>query len=295
MNAASAPSSNRGPGAEIVQLILDDAAKGNISIHPLRGNLSVLMGSGGNVGILTGPEGTLLVDAGIEVSRPKIAETLVTAGVGPLHKLINTHWHFDHTSGNNWVHSAGATIIAHENTRKHLSVMTRVEGWRRNFPAPPGGALPTVVFSQDFTVRHNGLAIELRYYGPAHTDADISVRFGDADILFVGDTWWNGVYPFIDYSTGGSVDAMIRACEWNLANTTDETLIVPGHGPAGHKAELAVFRDMLVVNREIVAALKKQGRSVEEAIALNPTAEYDAAWGSMVPPGLFVESVYASL
>jgi glyoxylase-like metal-dependent hydrolase (beta-lactamase superfamily II) len=152
-----------------------------------------------------------------------------------------------------------------------------------------------VVFETENILDFNGTTIALKYYGPCHTDCDISVNLANADVLFVGDTWWNGVYPFIDYSTGGSIDGMIRASEENLAKATDKTILVPGHGPAGHKAELVVFRDMLVAIRAKVAALKKQGHSLEEVIALNPTAAYDDQWGSLVPPPLFTEVVYATV
>jgi glyoxylase-like metal-dependent hydrolase (beta-lactamase superfamily II) len=134
----------------------------------------------------------------------------------------------------------------------------------------------------------------LKYYGPAHTDGDISVTFAEANIVHVADTYWNGIYPFIDYSTGGSIDGMIAASDANLAATTDETLIIPGHGnPISNKAELKEFRDMLVSIRENVANLKRQGRSRDEAVAAKPTAAYDAKWGQFViDPGFFTRLVY---
>src|SRR5262249_9133399 len=160
--------------------------------------------------------------------------------------LINTHWHTDHTNGNAWLHSVGAAITAHENTRKHLSVATRVEGWSFTFPAAPAGALPAKVFKTSYEMRVNDTHIAMKYYGPAHTDSDISVYFTEADVFHAGDTWWNGVYPFIDYSTGGSIDGAIRAAEANLAAVDGMTIVIPGHGPVGEKSDLVEFRDMLV-------------------------------------------------
>jgi glyoxylase-like metal-dependent hydrolase (beta-lactamase superfamily II) len=136
----------------------------------------------------------------------------------------------------------------------------------------------------------------LKYYGSAHTDSDISVLFEEADVIHVGDTLWNGVYPFIDYSTGGSIDGMIRAAERNLSVTTDKTIVIPGHGPVGNKAALIEFRDMLSTIRNNVAALKKQGKSLSEAIAARPTAAYDAKWGQfLITPAFFVTLVYSGV
>jgi glyoxylase-like metal-dependent hydrolase (beta-lactamase superfamily II) len=123
--------------------------------------------------------------------------------------------------------------------------------------------------------------LALKYYPPAHTDSDISVHFTDADIIDVADTLWNGHFPFIDYSTGGSIDGMIRAAEANLAMVTDETIVVPGHGPIGNKSQLIEFRDMLVLVRDKVSTLKKEGKSLEEVVATKPTADYDAKWGAL--------------
>jgi glyoxylase-like metal-dependent hydrolase (beta-lactamase superfamily II) len=140
----------------------------------------------------------------------------------------------------------------------------------------------------------NGASIELKPYKPAHTDSDLSVTFAEADILHTGDTYWNGVYPFIDYSTGGSIDGMIAASDATLAASTDNTIIIPGHGkPVSNKSELKAFRDMLVGIRDNVAALKKSGRTLEETIAAKPTAIYDAKWGQFViDPAFFTKLVY---
>jgi glyoxylase-like metal-dependent hydrolase (beta-lactamase superfamily II) len=149
-------------------------------------------------------------------------------------------------------------------------------------------------FATERNLKLNGSTIRLKYYGGAHTDSDISVTFGEADIAHVADTYWNGIYPFIDYSTGGSIDGMIAASDANLAATTDNTIIIPGHGkPVSNRAELTEFRNMLVAIRESVAALKKQGRSRDETVAAKPTAAFDAKWGNFViDPGFFTRLVY---
>jgi len=272
------------------------AATSKINITKLRGNISVLEGSGGNIAVLSGPDGKLLVDAGVTASRQNISEALANLSPEPVKHLINSHWHFDHTDGNEWLHSEGAEITAHENTLKRLSVETRVEGWNFTFPASLKGALPTKLFTNEHSLHLNGETLALRYYGPAHTDSDISVEFTEADVLHVADTWWNGHYPFIDYSTGGSIDGSIRAAEANVARVTGKTMVIPGHGPVGGKAELIEFRDMLVDVRDKVARLKKQGRSLAEVVAAKPTADYDAKWGDWVTsPETFAGLVYAGV
>lgn len=278
----------------IVDSIRASAATAPIKVHKLRGNVSVLEGSGGNIAVFTGSDGKVLVDAGITASRPRILEALSGLSNDPVRYLINTHWHFDHADGNEWLKKEGATIIAHENARKHLAEATRVEDWNFNFPPSPADAVPSEVIANDRTLKANGATLALKYYGPSHTDGDLSVTFTEADVLHTGDTYWNGFYPFIDYSTGGSIDGTIRAAEANLTAARDTTIVIPGHGPpASNKTELKAYRDMLVDIREKVAALKKQGRSQEDTIAAKPTATYDAKWGQFaVNPTLFTKLVY---
>jgi glyoxylase-like metal-dependent hydrolase (beta-lactamase superfamily II) len=264
----------------LVQTARKTAAAATITAQKLRGNISVLMGAGGNIAVLPGRDGKLLIDAGFAGARPKIAAALASISSDPIEHLINTHWHFDHTDGNEWLHSVGATILAHVNTRKHLSDTTRVAGWNFTFPPSPPGAIPSEVFDDERTVKLNKTTIALKHYAPAHTDSDISVHFTEADILHVGDTFWNGYYPFIDYSTAGSIDGMIQATEANLAEVTDSMIVIPGHGAVGDKPQLAFYRDLLVGTREKVAALKKQGKSLDEIVASKPTAATDAKWGN---------------
>ena len=288
------PSRAYAEARNIVDLIRDEAAKTPIKVHKLRGNVSILEGSGGNIAVLTGSDGKVFVDAGITASRPRILEAANGLSRDPISHLINTHWHFDHADGNEWLNGEGAAIVAHENTKKHLLSAQRVDDWDFNFPASPLAAIPSEVFSAEKTLTLNRTTIHLKYYSPAHTDSDISVNFSEAEILHVGDTYWNGFYPFIDYSTGGNIGGMIKATEENLAAVTDQTIVVPGHGnPASNRSELAAYRDMLVAIRDNVARLKQQGRSLEEAIAAKPTAAFDAKWGQFViTPALFTRLVY---
>ena len=293
------PSQAFAEARNVVDLIRDSAAKTPITVHKLRGNVSILEGSGGNIAVLTGADGKLFIDAGITVTRPRILEAVNSLSRDPIKHLINTHWHFDHTDGNQWLNEEGAAILAHENTHKHLLSAQRVEDWDFNFPTSPLAAVPTELFSSEKTVSINRSALNLKYYGPAHTDSDISVTFAEADILHCGDTYWNGFYPFIDYSTGGSIDGMIKAAEANIADASSKTIVIPGHNlpahasPVSNKAELMVFRDMLVAIRENVAKLKRQGHSLGEIVAAEPSAAYDAKWGQfLITPALFTRLVY---
>jgi glyoxylase-like metal-dependent hydrolase (beta-lactamase superfamily II) len=268
----------------------------NVTVQPLRRNISALIGSGGNIAVLPGDDGKLIIDSGYLGTRSKIAAALSSLSPDPIKHLVNTHWHFDHTDGNEWMHSAGGTITAHENTRKHLSTSTRVEDWNFTFPASPAGAIPTDVFNADKRLHVNGTTIALTCYGPAHTDSDVSAYFIEADILHTGDTWWNGHYPFIDYSTGGSIDGMIRAADANVARVTDKTIVIPGHGRVGNKSQLIEYRDLLTTIRDRVAALKGEGNSLNEIVAAKPTAAYDAKWGGFFVNGeFFTKLVYKGL
>jgi glyoxylase-like metal-dependent hydrolase (beta-lactamase superfamily II) len=277
----------------IVMIALKHAATAKITIQPLRRNMSALIGSGGNIAVLTGSDGKTIIDAGYSTSRKQIESALTQISADPMTHLINTHWHFDHTDGNDWMHSEGAAILAHENTRKHLSTTTRVEAWDHTFPPSPPGAIPAEVFDNEKTLHLNDTTIALAYYGASHTDGDISAHFVEADVLHCGDTWWNGLYPFIDYSTGGNIKGMIKAAETNLSKVTDKTIIIPGHGKIGGKSELTEYRDMLVTIHDRIAALKKAGKSLEETIAAKPTAAYDSKWAHKFIPGdVFTKYVY---
>ncbi|MEI9981118.1 MAG: MBL fold metallo-hydrolase [Edaphobacter sp.] len=214
----------------------------------------------------------------------------------PSNNSSTTHWHFDHTGGNEWVHQAGASILAHENTPR-TSLQThprRRQLASYTFPAAPAGALPSTVFKDEHTLHANNTTLKLKHYQPAHTDSDISVYFAEADILHTADTFWNRDYPFIDYGTGGSIDGQIRAAEANIAAVTNNTIVIPGHGAVGNKADLILFRDVLVEIRDKVARpLKKQGKPLPEIIAAKPGARYDAEWGNLFQnPADFVALVY---
>ena len=294
MNSQEGPRGLSAQMGGLVQGAFKEAATAKVTVQNLRRNISVLLGAGGNISVLTGSDGKLLIDAAIITARPNVSKALASINADPIKQLVNTHWHFDHTGGNEWLHEAGASILAHKNTRKHLSRDTRVEGnWQYTFPPAPAGAIPSTVFKDDYTLHLNNSTLALKHYLPAHTDSDISVYFDEADILHTGDTFWNRDYPFVDYATGGSIDGQIRAAESNIAKVTDKTIVVPGHGAVAGKADLILFRDVLVEIRDKVADLKKQGKPLPEVVAAKPGARYDAEWGNLFQnPSDFVALVY---
>jgi glyoxylase-like metal-dependent hydrolase (beta-lactamase superfamily II) len=273
-----------------------ERAKGDIVTVPLRGNINVLMGSGGNIVVLSGSEGKFLVDAGIKPSKDKLQAALNKIGPSPLKYVVNTHWHWDHTDGNEWMHAAGATIIAQRNTLKHLSETTHVDDWNWTFAPVPAGARPTIIVENEREFTFAGDSIKVEHFGPGHTDGDVWVYFEKADVVALGDTFWNGNYPFIDNEDGGSVNSAIAWANKAIERTTDKTILVPGHGPVGNRAQLIEFRDMLVTVRDKVVALKSQGKSLEDIIAAKPTAAFDDKWGRFVIDSkFFTKLVYEGL
>jgi len=291
MNATPDDYFHTGAGARYLR-----RADTDIIVQPLRGNITEFMGSGGNITVLCGKEGKFLVDAGISKSKEKLRAALDKISLAPLKYVVDTHWHWDHTDGNAWMHEAGATIVAHRNTLKHLTETTHVDAWNWTFEPVPESARPTLIIDDKRTFPFAGTTIEVENFGGGHTDGDLWVYFKEADVLALGDTFWNGFYPYIDNEDGGSIDGAIKWANEAIVRTTDHTIVIPGHGPVGTRAQLIAFRDMLVAVRNNVAALKQQGKSLDEVVAAKPTAAFDAAWGNFVFNGAqFTKMVYAGL
>ncbi len=268
-------------------------ATSKITVLPLRGGVSALMGSGGNILVTSGPDGKLAVDSGFATTRRQVADALSSVSAEPLRHLINTHWHFDHTDGNEWMHKAGAEIFAQANTRVRMSSRQLIPAFDAVLPPSPAAALPARVFEESDTVRINGSSIRLMRYTPAHTDTDISVFFPDANILHTGDTWFNSYYPFIDYESGGSIHGLMAAASENVSLADAMTIVVPGHGEAGSRSDLIAFQQMLQSVHAEVATQKKAGRPLRAVIASKPTSQFDAKWGGgFITPPLFLSLVY---
>lgn len=283
----------------------DDAARidalrkqfsGAIQVTKVSGNVSMLSGAGGNIGVLTGPEGKIVIDSGVSPAAPGILQALSQLDASPLKYLVNTHWHFDHTDGNFALHDAGATIIASEKTRDRLSSPQYMDALKLTFPASPAKALPTRTLTSGFTLYHAGEQVILQTVPPAHTDTDLFVYFKESDVLHAGDVFFNGSYPLIDYSTGGNINGYVDGIAKMLAVAKDSTKIIPGHGPLASKADFIATHDALASIRDRVAAAKKSGKSLDEAKAAKPTADFDPKLGKgFIAPDMFVAMVYKTL
>jgi glyoxylase-like metal-dependent hydrolase (beta-lactamase superfamily II) len=233
------------------------------------------------------------VDSGYATSEGQIRAALDQISSEPLRHLVNTHWHFDHTDGNQWMHLAGARIVAQLQTRVRMSSTQSIPEFDAYLEPSPTAALPEILFSERYALSVDDEIILLRRYTPAHTDSDISVFMERANVLQTGDTWFNGYYPFIDYNSGGSIDGLVAASKQNLQLADDQTVIVPGHGNVGYRQDLVKFHEMLSATREAVLALKRTGRSVEAVVAARPTAEFDADWGGgFIGPDLFTRLIH---
>jgi glyoxylase-like metal-dependent hydrolase (beta-lactamase superfamily II) len=267
-----------------------------IKTTKLYDNVFLLQGAGGNMVVQTGPEGKILIDSRFSTAVPKIREAMNALSKDAPHALINTHWHIDHTDGNEGMHAAGFTILAHEKTRERLSTPQTMKLFGMSLPASPAGALPVVTFDNAMHVHHNGDSLDLVHFDPAHTDTDIYIHFHKADVLHVGDIWFNGMYPFIDEGTGGSIAGMIIGAEKALGIAGEGTKIVPGHGPLGTKPDLQKYHDMLAAVKDKVSALKTGGAGEKDVVAKKPTAEFDATWAKgMMSADAFTGIVYRTL
>jgi cyclase len=267
-----------------------------IQTQKLAENLTMLSGPGGNVVVLNGADGKIVVDTFLSPAWPKLKETLDGLGNAPLKTVIDTHWHFDHVDNNAALHAAGATVLAHENTKKRMSEAHDMPILNVHLEPSPAEALPQETFASGHKLQANGESLTLQHFAPAHTDTDIYVLFQKANVIHMGDTFFNGFYPFIDSSTRGNISGMIAAADKILALVSNDTKIVPGHGPLGNKAELGKFREMLVTARERVQKLKTAGKSAEEAVAAKPFADLEATWGKgLLNSDQFAQVVYLSL
>jgi glyoxylase-like metal-dependent hydrolase (beta-lactamase superfamily II) len=265
-----------------------------IETTKLSDTLTMFSGPGGNVVALTGPDGKVVVDTFIQGAFPGLRQRLDALGPAPVKLAINTHWHFDHTDNNESFRKAGAAVLAHANTSQRMAEPHDLLGMRIN--PSPAGAMPTQTFTQTQALQTNGERIDLAYIQPAHTDTDISIHFTRANVLHLGDTFFNGAYPFIDASTGGRINGMIAAAEGGLTLAGAATKIVPGHGPLADRAALTRYRDVLVTVRDRVQKLKTAGRTVEQVVAAKPGGEFDATWGTgFMQPDAFVTVVYNTL
>ena len=271
----------------------------------LADNVTMFDGPGGAVTVLNGPDGKFVVDTFVAPAWPKLRAALDGLGNAPVSQVINSHWHFDHTDNNAHLHAAGATVIAHENTKKRMSESHDLPVLYRgadgalaslHFAPSPPESLPQLTFPTGYNLEVNGETLVLQYFAPAHTDSDIYVHFQKANVISMADTFFNSMYPYIDPGTGGNINGMIAAADKILSLADNDTKIVAGHGPLGNIVDLTKYREMLVTARDRVQKFKSAGKSALEAVAEKPFADLDPVWGNGIINGdQFVQIVYLTL
>ena len=273
-----------------------DFSKTEVTATKLGEGVHVLFGAGGNIGVSSGKDGVFLIDDQYAPLTAKIRAAVAQISDKPIRFVLNTHWHGDHSGGNENLGGAGAIIVAHENVRKRMSVEQFIEAFGQKFPPSPEAALPVVTYAESVSFHLNGDEIHCFHLPPAHTDGDSVVHFKKANVIHMGDLFFNGLYPFIDAATGGSLEGMIGSADRILSMANDSTQIIPGHGPMAKKADLKAFRDMLAGVRDKMKPLVTAGKSLSEVQAAKPTQAFDGVWGKgFLKPEQFVAIAYAGL
>jgi cyclase len=280
---------------------LPAAAQGDFSAVEIKAEkvadgIYMLTGSGGNLGLSVGEDGAYLIDDQYAPLTGKILAAVKELTPEPVRFVVNTHYHDDHTGGNENMGEAGALLVAHENVRARMAAGTFMKAFNRRVEPAPAAALPVVTFTDAVTFHWNGEELRVFFVGPAHTDGDAIIHFVKADVFHMGDTLFNGLYPFIDVSAGGRIEGMIAAVDRVLEVADEKTRFIAGHGPVAAKADLQAYRDMLAQVRDRVAKLKAEGKTAEQIVAAKPTAEFDEKWGGgFMKPDAWVGLVYESM
>lgn len=283
-------------GLTAVVMAQNNFDKVEIKTEKLADGVWVMYGAGGNIGLCAGPDGALLIDDQYAELSPKILAAAKQAGGQPVRWVVNTHWHGDHVGGNTNMTEAGALVFAQDRVRERLLEGQDNKFFGRKVPPASGKALPVVTFGETTTLHVNGEDAVAFHVAPAHTDGDVMVWFPKANVLHMGDTFFNGLYPIIDLESGGSVDGMIGAAELALGRVKADTRIIPGHGPVTDKVTLQAYHDMLVGVRAAVAKLVAEKKTLDETVAAKPTAPWDDKWGKgFIKPDVFTKVVYTEL
>jgi len=264
-----------------------------ITATPVTEQIYQVTGKGGNIGLFIGDDGTFLIDDQFAPLTDQILATIKSVGGNTPKFLINTHYHGDHTGGNENLGDRGTLIFSHDNVRQSLSAGSFIAAFKMQRPPVSAKGLPVVTFSEDISFHLNGDTVHAIHAPHAHTDGDSFIHFKTANVIHAGDIFFNGFYPFIDVQHGGSLKGMIAAADKILLLADDQTKIIAGHGPVGDKQQLTSYREMLNTAYERLKALKEAGKSAEEAIAAKPLADLEAVWGDGMFKGeRWIELVY---
>jgi glyoxylase-like metal-dependent hydrolase (beta-lactamase superfamily II) len=273
-----------------------DFSKVEIKATDLGSNCYALEGQGGNITVAVADNGIIMVDGQFAPLHDKIKAAIEAISKQPVKYLINTHYHGDHTGGNEAFASDGVTIVSQINVRNRLAAGTSNGLTGAKTPPAPQGALPSDTYTNFSKIRLKGRVADLKHIANAHTDGDTYVWFKTANVLSTGDTFTNGRYPNIDFANGGNIRGMIAASDAYLKLTNAKSRIVPGHGPVADKAALTEYRTMLVTARDRMTKLVKEGKSEDDVIAAKPFADLDAKWApTELASKNFIRVVYHSL
>lgn len=271
----------------------DDA---EVKVIELAEGIHMLMGLGGNIALSSGPDGAFIVDDELKPMSPKVKAAVASVTKAPVKMVFNTHWHFDHAGGNEFFSGEGALIVAHDNVRQRMSSTQFSTFFNTETPPSPDAALPVITFDNSVTFHLNGQTIRAIHVPPAHTDGDSILIFEEANVTHLGDVFFNGMYPFIDINSGGSVVGMLEAIDVIIPLLNEETQIIPGHGPAGTLDDLRAYQSMLSLVSARIQVLIEEGKSKEQVIALRPTFNFDEQWGwKFLPAEKWVGLIYDSL
>lgn len=267
-----------------------------VTSQQLTDSVYMLVGQGGNLGASIGEDGIFLIDDQYAPLTEKIRGALKEISPQPIRFVLNTHYHGDHTGGNENLGKTGTLIVAHDNVRHRMTVENFLELFDRRVPPAAPGALPVVTFSDTISFHLNGEDVKAIHVPPAHTDGDAFVHFPKANVLHMGDLYFNGMYPFIDIWSGGSVNGYIDAVHQALALIDDQTQVIPGHGPLSNKQEMSAFVAMIEASRDAVAKHVAAGHSLEDTVAAAPTADFDGTWGTgFIKADSWVKILYTDL
>lgn len=267
--------------------------KVTIKTENVKNGIYMLMGKGGNIGLSVGDDGIFMIDDQFAPLTNKIKEAILKISNKEIKFVLNTHWHFDHTGGNENLGKDGVVIVAHDNVRKRMSKDNFIKAFNKKIPAASKIALPVITFSKSMTFHINDEEIEIIHKNNSHTDGDSVVFFKTSNVIHTGDIFFNGFYPFIDESSQGSIDGVIKAASYIISRANEQTKIIPGHGKLSNKQELIIYRDTLIVLKERMQKLIHEGKTVEEVVALKPFSDYDTTLGNgFLSPENFLTILY---
>lgn len=268
-----------------IALAVPASAQEDVAIEEVRTGIYLVTAKGGNVGVLIGEDGTFMIDDKFPEFSEGIQAALESVGGDTPRFLINTHFHGDHTGGNENFGKAGSTIVSHHNVHHRLAEGASIPAFGVEMPPAPGVALPVVTYADHLSFHINGERIDVIHTPDAHTDGDSFVHFTGSNVIHTGDLMFNGFYPFIDTGNGGTVQGMVDAANAMLALADDDTIIIPGHGPLAAKSDLEAYRDMLAEVQDRLGKMKAAGLSAEDIALGKPLQNLEQQWGGGIFSG----------